>query len=155
MATDKTRLTELATAVGLVWEPSQPWPQGLEHLDVPGIDAARWHPAVLPATEVGSSQRDLLLRALENARFAPSGGNRQGWRVVVVEDPVGRAGLRDLYLPHWRAYTEQTGAAQMLADPESFDPARVRMVKRADEYAEGLAEVPLHLVVGCASRISP
>jgi len=68
MATDKTRLTELATAVGLVWEPSQPWPLGLEHLDVPGLDAALWRPAVLPATEVGSLQRDLLLRALENGR---------------------------------------------------------------------------------------
>jgi hypothetical protein len=68
MATDKTRLTELATAVGLVWEPSQARPEGLEHLDVPGLDPAVWHPAVLPATEVGSTQRDLLLRALENGR---------------------------------------------------------------------------------------
>ena len=68
MATDKTRLTELATAVGLVWEPSDAWPQGLEQLDVPGLDPAVWQPAVLPATEVGSRQRDLLLRALENGR---------------------------------------------------------------------------------------
>jgi hypothetical protein len=68
MATDKTRLTELATAVGLVWEPSQAWPQGLEQLDVPGLDAEIWHPAVLPATAVGSPGRDLLLRALENGR---------------------------------------------------------------------------------------
>ncbi len=27
-----------------------------------------------------------LRRALDNARFAPSGGNRQGWRVIVVTD---------------------------------------------------------------------
>ena len=92
--------------------------------------------------------RDVLVRALENARFAPSGGNRQGWRVVVVEDPGRRAALRDLYLPHWRAYTELTGAAQMLADPEGFDAKRVRMVQRADAYANGLAEVPVHIVVG-------
>ncbi|HMD52614.1 MAG TPA: nitroreductase family protein [Solirubrobacteraceae bacterium] len=92
--------------------------------------------------------QEALVRALENARFAPSGGNRQGWRVVVVRDSGLRAALRDLYLPHWRAYTELTGAARMLADPESFDPARVRIVRRADEYAEGLAEVPVHLVVG-------
>jgi nitroreductase len=92
--------------------------------------------------------RETLVRALENARFAPSGGNRQGWRVVVVEDPGRRAALRDLYLPHWRAYTELTGAAQMLADPEGFDAKRVRMVQRADAYANGLAEVPVHIVVG-------
>jgi nitroreductase len=92
--------------------------------------------------------REALVRALDSARFAPSGGNRQGWRVVVVEDHKRRVALRDLYLPHWRAYTEQTGAARMLAEPESFDPARVRMVRGADDYANGLAEVPVHLVVG-------
>jgi nitroreductase len=92
--------------------------------------------------------RDALLRALENARFAPSGGNRQGWRVVVVEDPERRMALRDLYLPHWRAYLQQTGGALMLEQPERFDAARVRMVRRADEYASGLEQVPVHLLVG-------
>jgi nitroreductase len=87
-------------------------------------------------------------RALDAARFAPSGGNRQGWRVVVVRDPTTRAALRDLYLPQWRAYLEHTGAAGMLAEPQAADPARVRMVRRADEYAESLGEVPVHLVVG-------
>jgi nitroreductase len=92
--------------------------------------------------------REALVRALENARFAPSGGNRQGWRVVVVEDSERRRALRDLYLPRWRAYTEQTGAAAILAEPEGHDPALVRMARRANEYAEGLDRVPVHLVVG-------
>jgi nitroreductase len=43
---------------------------------------------------------------------------------------------------------EQTGGAAMLADPESHDQRRVRMVRRANEYAEGLDKVPVHLVVG-------
>jgi nitroreductase len=92
--------------------------------------------------------REALLRALEAARFAPSGGNRQGWRVVVVEDAERRAALRELYLPPWRAYMEQTGAARMLAEPESFEAARVRTARLADEYATGLDRVPVHLVVG-------
>jgi nitroreductase len=91
---------------------------------------------------------ELLHRALDAARFAPSGGNRQGWRVIVVRDPATREALRDLYLPNWRAYLELTGGARMLAEPGEFDAARVRMVRRADEYARGLGEVPLHLVVG-------
>jgi nitroreductase len=92
--------------------------------------------------------REALVRALDAARFAPSGGNRQGWRVVVVEDQDTRTALRDLYLPHWRAYLERTGGARMLADPDAFDAARVRAVRRADEYARHLEEVPVHLLVG-------
>jgi nitroreductase len=92
--------------------------------------------------------RELIVRALESARFAPSGGNRQGWRVVVVTDPQRRLALRELYLPRWRAYMEQTGGARMLASPEAFDPKRTRMLRFTDEYAERLEEVPVHLVVG-------
>src|SRR5271166_3865407 len=92
--------------------------------------------------------REVLVRALDAARFAPSGGNRQGWRVVVVQDAALRSALRDLYLPGWQAYMELTGAARMLAEPEGFDPARVRMVRRADDYARGMDRVPVHLVVG-------
>jgi nitroreductase len=91
---------------------------------------------------------EMLVRVLDNARFAPSGGNRQGWRVVVVQGHERRAALRDLYLPGWRAYMESTGGAAVLADPEAFDPAIVRRVQGANEYAERLDEVPVHLVVG-------
>ena len=89
-----------------------------------------------------------LHAALDAARFAPSGGNRQGWRVVVVREPDTRRALRDLYLPHWRAYMELTGAAELLAKPEQADAGRLRMVRRADEYAQRLHEVPVHLVAG-------
>lgn len=91
---------------------------------------------------------EVLSRVLDNARFAPSGGNRQGWRVVVVRDPARRAALRELYLPGWRTYMEHTGGAAVLADPQAFDQAIVRRVQGADEYAERLNEVPVHLVVG-------
>jgi nitroreductase len=94
--------------------------------------------------------RDALTRVLDNARFAPSGGNRQGWRVIVVEAADRRRALRDLYLPHWRAYMERTGGAKVLADPDSVDEATARRVTRANVFAERLDEVPLHLVV-CVS----
>ncbi len=90
---------------------------------------------------------DVLRRVLDDARFAPSGGNRQGWRVVVVRDAERRRAIRELYVPSWNAYMEHTGGAQMLRKPEDFDPTRVRMVQRADEYAQKLDEVPVHLLV--------
>src|ERR1700733_1693454 len=53
--------------------------------------------------------REVLERVLDNARFAPSGGNRQGWRVIVVTDPALRRQLRDLYQEPWDAYMAKTG----------------------------------------------
>ena len=36
---------------------------------------------------------DTLFTMLDRARFAPSGGNRQAWRVIVVRDRKTREGL--------------------------------------------------------------
>jgi hypothetical protein len=44
---------------------------------------------------------------------------------------------------------ERTGAAAALAAPAEADEPRLRMVRRADHFAEHLHEIPLHLVV-CA-----
>ncbi len=68
MATDKTKLTELATAVGLVYEPARAGPLDLDGLVVPGLPGEVWRPALLPATQQGSAQRELLLSALDNGR---------------------------------------------------------------------------------------
>ena len=48
-----------------------------------------------------------LARVLDNARFAPSGGNRQGWKVVVVRDDATRARLGELIEPGFRSYVAQ------------------------------------------------
>jgi nitroreductase len=51
---------------------------------------------------------EVLERILENARFAPSGGNRQGSRVIVVRDPETRAALAELTKPGARRYAAQS-----------------------------------------------
>ena len=50
---------------------------------------------------------DVLARVLDHARFAPSGGNRQGVRVIVLRDKETRSALADLGLPAARRYTAQ------------------------------------------------
>lgn len=47
---------------------------------------------------------EVVYRILDTARFAPSGGNAQGWHVVLVKDPAVRERLREFYLPGWRDY---------------------------------------------------
>jgi nitroreductase len=93
--------------------------------------------------------REVLARVLENARFAPSGGNRQGWRVIVIEDATTRRRLRDLYEPHWNAYMEATGGRAVLdAGEASGVPAgRLRMLAQADEFAHRFDHPPVHLLV--------
>ncbi len=51
-----------------------------------------------------------LHRLLDTARFAPNGGNRQAWRVIVVKDPALRRAMRDVYLPGWYQYLAQSAA---------------------------------------------
>ncbi len=41
---------------------------------------------------------------LDAARFAPSGGNRQPWRVAVVKDPAIRRRLADMMTTVWHEY---------------------------------------------------
>ena len=40
-----------------------------------------------------------LFEILDRARFAPSGGNRQGWHVIVVRDRATREALAELTVP--------------------------------------------------------
>ena len=92
---------------------------------------------------------ETLERVFENARFAPSGGNRQGWRVVVVTDREKRRRLRELYEAPWDAYMEQTGgrAALEAGEASGLPAGRLRGIRGADEFAHNFDEVPVHLVV--------
>jgi nitroreductase len=92
---------------------------------------------------------EVIERVLDNARFAPSGGNRQGWRVIVVTDADIRRQLRELYEEPWQAYTEQTGARKLLDQGEAsgLPAGRLRMLRLADEYAHNFDSAPVHLVI--------
>ena len=69
-------------------------------------DVMRSTPAVREFTD-DPFPDDVLERVLDNARFAPSGGNRQGCRVVVIRDPATREKLAALTIPGARRYLAQ------------------------------------------------
>ena len=54
----------------------------------------------------------VLYEILEHARFAPSGGNRQGNRVIVVRDPQTRDTLAKLAEPAAKRYAAQRAAGE-------------------------------------------
>src|SRR5262245_10743014 len=55
---------------------------------------------------------EMLYRVLDTARFAPSGGNRQGWKVVIVRDPETKRRLADLSQVTWNAYRVMVEAGE-------------------------------------------
>ena len=97
-----------------------------------------------------------LARVLDVARFAPSGGNRQGWRAVVVKDPEIRRRLRDAYLAGWYEYLAQRAAgltpwsplADRAAEAEAIAGApEIAAAADPDGFAEQLDRVPVLLAL--------
>lgn len=50
---------------------------------------------------------DVLERVLQAACWAPTGGNTQPWKVVVVTDPELKGGLKTIYKAEWDPYVVQ------------------------------------------------
>lgn len=86
----------------------------------------------------------VLHRILDAARHAPSGGNLQGWRVVLVRDRALRSRLKELYLRTWRPLHQARVAQSASADPGG----RTRPgSSEGNHYAEHMDELPVHLLV--------
>jgi nitroreductase len=101
---------------------------------------------------------DVVAQILDTARFAPSGGNRQAWRVVVLRHPETRRRLRDIYLKGWYQYLAMGAAGLVpwapLTDAAAEDSALEAAPAFASSaaagpggFAEHLNEVPVLLVL--------
>jgi nitroreductase len=92
---------------------------------------------------------DVQARMLDAAVRAPSGGNTQGWRFLLVDDPGVKARLGPLY----RTGTERLWAevypdrvAAVAADPDDPTNAQTgRMIRSAQHLADHFEDVPLYL----------
>ncbi len=101
---------------------------------------------------------EVVARLLDTARFAPNGGNRQAWHVVLVKDQLLRRVLRDGYVPTWYEYLAQREAGLTPWAPVTDEVAEAAAVGRAHEvaaravgapdgFAERFDEVPVLLAV--------
>jgi len=90
---------------------------------------------------------EVLDRVLQAACWAPTGGNQQPWRVLVVEDPELKAAVADLYRPEWELYVifsrkrmADTGASA--EDAAAYE----RTISAGDHLAANMGRAPALLL---------
>jgi len=90
---------------------------------------------------------EVLERALEAATHAPTGGNAQPWRAIVVRERALMTKLGALYAERWAAYA--VGHKKLWANAPAEVVARAEKVMAAGDFlAAHFAETPA-LVVFC------
>jgi nitroreductase len=93
---------------------------------------------------------DVLERILDHARFSPTGGNRQGVRVIVLRDPDTRSALADLGLTAARRYTAQLANGESPwnpLQPTNLDAATIAAAEPAAQMSAPFREAPVVLVI--------
>lgn len=93
---------------------------------------------------------DVQARILDAAIRAPSGGNTQRWRFVLVDDPALRAELGPLYrdcvdqLWSSPSYAQRIEVAKAASD-DPASAAMLRLLRSAQHLADHFEEIPLLL----------
>jgi nitroreductase len=94
--------------------------------------------------------REVIMECLELAVQAPTGGNYQGWRWVVVDDPAKRAALAELYRKPGRTYLVEA----MEAAAARGDQQTERVYASALWLADHFEEAPV-FVIPCIADFPP
>jgi nitroreductase len=93
---------------------------------------------------------DLLAKILDHARFAPSGGNRQGWRVIVVRETATKRALAELTAFAGRRYAAQAANGENpwnTIDPPRVDAATIERTPVPPRLTESITTAPVVLVL--------
>jgi nitroreductase len=104
---------------------------------------------------------DAFYRAIEAARFAPQGGNRQPVRFVIVRDEEKKRRLGELYLEEWRqVYATAAEGQRSLLSRSGVEKATwvgfsdpERTMHDTNHFAEHFGQHPA-IVVVCADLAS-
>lgn len=85
----------------------------------------------------------VLHRMLDHARFAASGGNRQGWHTIIVRDPQLKERVRDIYADPFGELMQRAWAGSVGTELTR----RSRTLSIAEHFAAHLHEVPVLLIL--------
>jgi nitroreductase len=91
---------------------------------------------------------ELVWKVLDAAIRAPSGGNLQPWRFVVVTDAAKKKKIGEWYLDGWN---KMYGPRR---DVPITDPAAARTFKSADHLANHIAEAPVLIFATVMSNMA-
>ena len=92
----------------------------------------------------------MLTESLERARVAPSGGNRQGWKVIFVRDATTRATLAKLTEFGAKRYIAQQKNGENpwnTIDPPRVDAATIERTEPMPRLIEPVLRAPVILVI--------
>lgn len=84
---------------------------------------------------------DTLQRICQSAIWAPSGGNRQPWRLIIVQDPQLKQKLSDLYVTEWDHYVDFNLKKLGPQPPEVLEKVRAQF-GTGTQLAHNLAQIP-------------
>lgn len=93
---------------------------------------------------------EALYEILDTARFAPSGGNRQGGHVTIVRDADVKRRIADLSRPGARRYLAQRAAGEMpwnTVDPTTVTDEDLAATRGVGEFVAPLVAAPVLLVI--------
>jgi nitroreductase len=87
---------------------------------------------------------DVLRRCLEAATWAPSGGNAQAWRFVVLKSPEVRKVLGETYRTAWAKNKFGYG---LTGEETPDDPSpRARMGRTMQHFVDHFEEIPVYVL---------
>ena len=89
---------------------------------------------------------EVINECLELAIQAPTGGNGQGWRWVVVTDADKRTKLADWYRDSWNLVYGNAGEDAMAGQRPEIAEQQRRVYQSADYLANNLERVPVHVI---------
>ena len=88
---------------------------------------------------------DVMDRVLQAAAWAPTGGNMQPWRVIVVTSSERKQALADIYKPAWYRYAK--GYDKRIVQLPADEAEKARRNRLAGDYlADHLHEAPTILM---------
>ena len=96
---------------------------------------------------------ELVEECLQVALQAPTGGNLQMWRFVVVTDVDKRRAIADVYRKAWDVYLQAAPTTYAYRDDDPRAAAHPRVVSSSQHLADHLHEAPVLLVPCVMGRI--